>query len=125
MKRLAASVIAVLLCGCSGVQFNTNWGSYADSRVKAASVREYSMEEIDRYNATSLGLVEASHCQQKPGEREPSRHALVNDLKLRAQRLGGNGLVIEACGKGAAAACERYMECRAIAYAVPERKGSQ
>ncbi|WP_143186928.1 hypothetical protein [Microbulbifer donghaiensis] len=116
-------LVALMLSGCSGMEFNTNFGGYATNRVKATSVREYSVEEIDKYTATSLGFVEASSCQEKPGDRESSRKALVYDLKLRAQRLGGNEIVVETCGTGAAAMCQAYMECRAVAYLVPERKG--
>ncbi|SEA18965.1 hypothetical protein [Microbulbifer marinus] len=123
MKQLAAVIVTFVISGCDSVQFNTNLGAYTNTKVKAASVREYTAEEIARYQATSLGFVEAAHCQKKPGDRQPSRQALVDNLKLRVQRLGGNGVVVESCGKSADAMCQLFIECRGMAYAVPERKG--
>ncbi|MBB3063597.1 hypothetical protein [Microbulbifer rhizosphaerae] len=124
MKKVTTLFITVMLCSCSGIEFNTNLGAYVGSKVKTKGVKEYSLEEIDQYDATPLGFIEASYCQEKPGERKPTRRALVNDLKVKAHGLGGNGIVVESCGKSVAAICQLYMECRGLAYAVPERKGS-
>lgn len=125
MKQLAAVIATLVISSCSSAQFSTNLGAYANKKMKAASVREYTAEEIGRYEATSLGFVETTHCQEKPGVRPPARQVMVDDLKLRVQRLGGNGIVVESCGKSVAAMCQLYMACRGMAYAVPEQEGSR
>lgn len=123
MKKATAIFTTILLCSCSGAAFNSNLGGYVGNKVRTAGVREYSIKEIDQYDATTLDVVEASYCQGKVDEPKPSRRALVDDLKGRAHSLGGNGILVEACSTAAAAMCVRYMECRGVAYAVPERKG--
>lgn len=122
MKVNALGLAALITSGCSGVEFNTNLGPYASSRVKAATVQEYTPEEINRYDAVSLGFVEASDCQKRVDDSEPSKRGLLNAMKIRAHTLGGNGLVVEACGRAQTAGCLVYMECRGTAYSVPERQ---
>ncbi|WP_299594962.1 hypothetical protein [uncultured Microbulbifer sp.] len=117
------ALCALSFAGCNGIQFNTNAGPYVSDRIGASIVREYTISEISQYNATTLGFVEASYCQEKINERKASKSALVRDLKVRTQKMGGNGLVVEACGTAAYGACQTYMECRGVAYSVPERKG--
>ncbi|WP_346838322.1 hypothetical protein [Microbulbifer sp. SAOS-129_SWC] len=115
--------IAVLLAGCDSMTFNSNLGNYARGKIAAAGVREYTLAQIGQYDAVPLGYVEASYCQDKPGERKPSRAGLVEKLKLQTHSRGGNGVVVEACSADAVPSCIAYMQCRALAYAVPERKG--
>ncbi|WP_043319539.1 hypothetical protein [Microbulbifer sp. HZ11] len=114
---------SLALTGCSGIQFNSSLEPYVEDRIKTKMVREYSIAEIDQYNATTLGFVDASYCQERMDERKASKSQLVSDLKLRTKNLGGNGLVVEACGTGAIPGCYSFMECRGVAYSVPERKG--
>ena len=113
----------LLTAGCNGIQFNTNTGPYISDRISATSVREYTIAEISQYNATTLGFVEASYCQEKIDDRKASKSGLVRDLKLRTKNIGGNGVVVEACGVAQFGGCHSYMECRGMAYVVPERKG--
>lgn len=120
-STLAAALL--LVTGCNGIQFNTNAGPYVSDRLSSTLVREYTISEISRYNATTLGFVNASYCQEKLDERKASKSALMRDLKVRTQKMGGNGLVVEACGTSEFNGCLSYIECRGVAYAVPERKG--
>ncbi|WP_078085491.1 hypothetical protein [Microbulbifer mangrovi] len=117
------AITALFLAGCNGIQFNTNAGPYVSDRLSSTLVREYTISEISQYDATTLGFVEASYCQDKLNERKASKTTLVRDLKVRTQKMGGNGLVVEACGTTEFSGCLSYMECRGVAYAVPERKG--
>lgn len=114
---------ALSTAGCSGIQFDTNAGPYLSDRVSGTIVREYTLAEISEYNAISLGFVDASYCQEKIDDREARKSKLVRDLKVRTQKRGGNGVVVEACGVAKFAGCYSYMECRGMAYSVPERKG--
>lgn len=123
MKRIISVLLVISCTGCSGFQFNSNLGDYATGRIKSAAVEEYSFEEINRFDAVSLGFVEASYCQERPDERRPSKAALINELKLATHRRGGNGVVVEACSNPSTdGLCQSYVECRGVAYAVPERQ---
>lgn len=127
MNNKSAIVPLLILCasvvGCNGIQFSTNIGTAISNQVSTTLVREYTPAEIDQYNAITLGIVEASHCQKRIDASEAHKSALIKDLKLRTINLGGNGIVVEACGTAKFAGCYSYMECRGLAYAVPERKG--
>jgi len=120
--KLFIIIFATFLTACSGMTFNTNVGPYAKSRVKTVIVEEYSPTEISKYDAITLGVVEASYCQERIDQPRPSKSALVNDLKIRTHSLGGNGVVVETCGKSAVGICNQYMECRGVAYSVPQRQ---
>ncbi|WOX06124.1 hypothetical protein [Microbulbifer pacificus] len=120
--KIFVIIFAVLISACNGMTFNTNLGPYATNKVKTVIVEEYSLAEISKYDATSLGFVEASYCQERLDQPKPSKAALVSDLKVRTHSLGGNGVVLEACGKTAYDMCHEYMECRGVAYAVPPRQ---
>ena len=115
-------VFTVLVSACSGVSFKTNIGPFAKNRVKTTIVEEYSPTEISKYDAVTLGFVEAAYCQERIDQPKPSKRALVNDLKIRTHSLGGNGVVVEACGKAVSGVCNQYMECRGVAYSVPQRQ---
>ena len=104
------------------MNFSTNLGPYVESSVKTVIVEEYSLAEISKYDAISLGFVEASYCQERIDQPKPSKRALVNDLKVRTHSLGGNGVVVEACGRATSGICTQYLECRGVAYSVPQRK---
>lgn len=120
---LVFTLLTLLLTGCSGVSFPTNVGSYTTGKTKALLVREYTISEIERYDAITLGFVEASYCQQRPDEPKARKAELIDSLKQRTHSLGGNGVVVEACGTAIYAGCHSYLECRGVAYQVPERQG--
>ncbi|WP_193164056.1 hypothetical protein [Microbulbifer hainanensis] len=123
MKKPALILLSTLVAtGCSGVTFKSNLGTYTAGKVVAASVKEYSPVEIGRYDADSLGMVEASECQKHVDEPELTNALLVRKLKIRVHDLGGNGVVVESCSRVPSGACTDYMECRGTAYAVPYRQ---
>ena len=122
-KLIALLFSAVILSGCNGVSFHTNAGEYAIDRAGSALVREYTVEQINRYEAVTLGMVEASYCQESPDAAKAHKSTLVRDLKRRTRQMGGNGVVVEACGTGGFPGCHTYLECRGVAYSVPERQG--
>ncbi|WP_285764289.1 hypothetical protein [Biformimicrobium ophioploci] len=121
MKKIAIFIV-VLVSGCSNFTVSTNLGPYANTAVKSGSVKEYSQEEIGKYDATPLGYVEAAFCQDKASDPRPSKSGLVKTLKARASDRGGNGIVVEQCQSFGAEACYKYMECRALAYKVPYKR---
>ncbi|SDK23530.1 hypothetical protein [Microbulbifer yueqingensis] len=121
-KVISLLTVTGIVAGCSGLEFRTNIGPYTESRLVSAAVEIYSPTEISRYDAVTLGNVEATACQERPDEPVASRAELVRQMKMRAHRLGGNGLVIEACGKTTLGVCQTYIECHGTAYSVPQRQ---
>ncbi len=119
---MACLLVGVVISGCNGVDFRTNIGPYAKSRIASAGVEEYSPVEIARYDAVSLGLVEASSCQERIDEPAPERSGVVRAMKQRVHKLGGNGVVVESCARVAQGTCRVYLECRGTAYSVPQRQ---
>lgn len=107
------------LTGCNGMSVSTNVGEYATQSAKSTLVVEYSKEDIVKYNADALGLIEASECQPKPADAPVSKQSLVKAMKLQVLDKGGNGLVIERCGTEPIAACNEYLSCWGMAYSVP------
>ena len=125
MKRIILSTLLILACcGCSGIKFNTNVGPYVGSQLKSAGVREYTIEQVNQFDAISLGFVTASDCQANARDSEPSKRGLERALKNQVHNRGGNGLVIEACSRQQSAGCLAFLECRGVAYSVPERKSA-
>lgn len=120
---IATVLSALLIAGCSRLQLTTNAGPFITDSISSTLVREYSISEISQYDATTLGFVDASYCQTKLTDRKATKSVVVRDLKLRTKNMGGNGLVVEACGVAESGACHSYLECRGVAYRVPERKG--
>ena len=124
MKKIISALLVLSCTGCSGIKFNTNFSPYINSQLKSAIVREYTIEQINQFDAVSLGFVTASDCQANPRDDKPSKRSLESALKNHVHDLGGNGLVIEACGRQQSAGCLVFLECRGVAYSVPERKSA-
>jgi len=115
-------IFSALATACSGITFNTNLGAYAKSRVKSEIVKEYSPTEISKYDAITLGFVEASYCHERADQSKPTKRTLVNNLKAKTHSLGGNGVVIDACRIATNGTCNQHMVCRGVAYSVPNRQ---
>lgn len=111
---------SLFLFGCSGASFNTNLDSVARQQYKVIAVQEYSFQQMNTFQAESLGAVSANYCQEEIDDPNPSRHAVIDGLKAKVYERGGNGLVVEQCVSSRYRTCESYIECRGVAYQVPE-----
>ena len=69
-------------------------------------------------NATHLGLVEAEQCQAESYQSKPNQNALISQLKLKAQQLGGNGLVFDRCIQNSNTFCHAHLRCQGLAIKV-------
>ena len=122
MKIAALLFIAVFVSACSGVKFKTtispDIADHVQSSGNADKVIEYSVEEIQRYNAESLGLLVSSSCQSDPNSPKPSNYSIRRDLKYQTQKVGGNGFVVMECNDNPYPGCWAFLECRALAYSV-------
>lgn len=110
---------SILLVGCSGASVNTNLDSFAKHQYRMVAVKEYSFQQMNIYQAESLGGVSANYCQQKIGQPKANQSALIEELKGKVYQKGGNGLVVEQCRSPRNRACKSYTECYGIAYRVP------
>ncbi|MCJ8305005.1 hypothetical protein [Shewanella sp.] len=120
MKILVVLLLPVLLSACSGIKFKSNispdLAEYVQDSVAADKVIEYSVEEIQRYQSSGLGLLIASSCQQGVNSPKPSKYSIKHDLKYQTQGVGGNGYVIMECSNDFYPGCYAYLECRALAF---------
>ncbi|MDP5141851.1 hypothetical protein [Rheinheimera baltica] len=91
----------------------------AENSIRAGVVKEYSEGEIWQLNAAVVGYVDADYCQVDRMDEKPSQGYLMTKLKIDTQRLGGNGVVFQACGlQTTRASCYAYMTCKGTAYMV-------
>ena len=119
LKFLISFFVAACVTGCQGVSFHTNLTpDYVVDTYEASKVVEYSAEEVYNHDSQMIGDVSASYCQTL-NTPAPSYSKVVDALKYKVQRLGGNGIVIMECSKeNPFASCEARLECRALAYEV-------
>lgn len=115
--------ITLILAGCSSMEFNSNAGTYVTNKVennlRKNAVKSYTNYEVWELGASQVGYVEANYCQVDLRDRKPSNDALISSLKIKAQRLGGNGLVFDACTvNNSTASCHSFTHCRGMAYLV-------
>ena len=122
MRILVVLILSGCITACSGVRFQSNispdLAEHVQSVANADKVVEYSVEELQRYQARDLGLLVASSCQQEPHSAKPSKYTIKRDLKYQTQNVGGNGFVIMECSNDRYAGCYAYLECKALAYAI-------
>ncbi|MCZ4335795.1 hypothetical protein [Shewanella colwelliana] len=108
-----------VLTGCSGVRVNSVFSPNPEEALKTYKVEEYSLAEISRYSAQSLGKVEASFCRTRPDQPRPTESLLLGNLKYKAQKLGANGIVVMECvDYKINNDCPDFLSCRALVYSV-------
>ncbi len=119
MKILVAAALVLSLSACHGIRLNTSMSPSVDESLRTYKVEEYSIAEIQRYKAESLGKVVSSFCRTWPTQPKPTESLLLGELKYKTQRLGGNGVVVMECvDHRLNTSCSDYLECRALAYRV-------
>ena len=116
-------VIIGMLSGCSTAKFYSNADTYvqkkAEKIIRNSVVKRYTYNEVWKLGATQLGYVDTSFCQMDFRDRQPSKEALISDLAVQAQKLGGNALVFDACAVNrSTASCHSYIQCNGVAYLV-------
>lgn len=116
MKRLM--VLCLLLTGCSSVNFTTNAPEHIQNSIRKSVVKTYTNYEMWELGAKRLGYVETQHCQTSYQEGVPSKSAFISTLKVKTQKLGGNGLVFDSCIVNQSASCNTHTLCRGVAYLV-------
>ncbi|MXR69683.1 hypothetical protein [Shewanella insulae] len=107
----------ITLAGCSNFSVRTNISP--EEALKTSKVEEYSVAEISRYKADSLGRVSTSMCRTRSTQPKPTESLLIGNLKYKAQKLGANGIVVMECvDHKINNDCAEFLRCDALAYRV-------
>jgi len=121
MKYLYVVLLPLLiLSGCSAATFQTNIGSYAKHKYRMIAVKEYSHQEMLTYQAKSLGGLSASYCQERIDAPKANESVVIDKLKTKVYRRGGNGLVVDQCRSVKNVSCKSFVQCHGVAYQVPD-----
>lgn len=118
-------VIALLtIGGCSALQLNSNADIYltkkVENNIREGGVKRYTNNEVWQLGAVQVGYVESDHCQLDARARNISQDSLISSLKIKAQKMGGNALVLDSCRvNNNSATCHRYTKCQGMAYNIP------
>lgn len=101
----------------------TNLGEYVAAKtndnLRSSKVEVYSRDQIWQLTHTNLGMVDAEYCQNERFGHLPSETELKKIMRSKAQQLGGNGIVYDACDSGRDYLdCKQYIRCQATAYDV-------
>ncbi|QDF74103.1 MULTISPECIES: hypothetical protein [Shewanella] len=120
MKKIAITLLGVLMLpGCGNLNLSANIAPSPEEALKTYKVEVYSVEEIHRYKADSLGKVSTSFCRMRSSQPRPTESLLVGNLKHKAQKLGANGIVVMECvDHKLNNDCSEYLRCDALAYRV-------
>ncbi|MCG9728352.1 hypothetical protein L1D44_00565 [Shewanella sp. Isolate13] len=114
-------LIAALMgmTACQGVRFNTNLTpEMVVDKYQASQVVEYTAEEVYNHDSQMIGDVSAAYCQ-RVNTPPPNYSGIIEMLKYKVHKIGGNGIVVMECAKdNPYAACIAHLECRALAYEV-------
>lgn len=120
--KLLLSLVFFLLNGCSASTANSIADIYVKNKVensiRKSAVERYTNEEVWRLGATQVGYVESNYCQVDFRDLKPSTKALISELEVETQKLGGNALVYDSCIKSRTATCQSYTQCRGMAYII-------
>lgn len=115
--------ILIILNGCSTTALNSNADIYVKKKVedniRSSVVKRYSNYQVWELGASRIGYVESNHCQIDRRELKPSNEALISELKVKTQKLGGNALVFDSClVNRSTASCHTQTKCKGMAYLI-------
>jgi len=112
-------IICFLLNGCSTVTLNSNADIYAENKIRKSVVKRYTNYEIWELGASQVGYVETKYCQKDIRDYNPSKEALISELKVKTQKLGGNALVFDSClVNRSTGSCNTQTQCNGMAYLI-------
>ncbi|MCW8865460.1 MAG: Rcs stress response system protein RcsF [Colwellia sp.] len=116
-------IIFFFLSGCSTATFDSNVGIYAENKIRKSVVERYTNYEVWELGATQVGHVETRYCQQDIQDYKPSKEALISELEVKTQKLGGNALVFDSClVNRTTGSCHTQIHCNGMAYQITYNK---
>jgi hypothetical protein len=121
--KFLVSIIFLLLSGCSAVDFNNNSDIYVEKKILKSVVKTYTNYEVWELGASQIGYVETRFCQKGIRDYKPSKEALISELKVKTQKLGGNALVFDSClVNRSTGSCNTDIQCNGMAYSITYNK---
>lgn len=119
IKNIVTLGVLLALTACQGVRFNSNiTPDFIVDAYETNKVVEYSAEEVYSHDSQMIGDVTSSYCQTV-NTPPPVYSKVVDNLKYKAQQIGGNGIVVMECSKeDPYSTCLARLKCRALAYEV-------
>jgi len=124
MKFIITINVLLLITGCAAINVNHNTKPYiikrAQDAIRSSVVEEYSRNEIWQLSTVNLGLVSSEYCQGSDRYTDLTKNNLIEQLKIKTQRLGGNGLVFDSCFLENNGRCNSLLSCKGIAYQVKD-----
>jgi len=117
--KLLLPIALFLLNGCSTATFNSNADIYVKKQILKSVVKRYTNYEVWELGASQVGFVEANYCQIDFKDYKPSKEALISELEVETQKLGGNALVFDSClVNRSTGSCHTQFQCNGMAYFV-------
>ena len=116
-------IICFLLNGCSTATFNSNADIYVENKIRKSVVKRYTNSKVWELGASQVGYVETNYCQIDFRDNKPSKKALIAELEVKTQKLGGNALVFDSClVNKSTGSCHTYTQCHGMAYIITYNK---
>ncbi|KGJ93481.1 hypothetical protein [Colwellia psychrerythraea] len=110
-------IILFILTGCSSSTFYAG-GKGVENSIRKSVVKGYTNNEVFKLGASQVGYVEAEYCRINNRDSIVSQSYLIDILKVKTQKLGGNGLVFDSCLVHINATCISYTKCQGMAYLI-------
>jgi uncharacterized protein YbjQ (UPF0145 family) len=121
VAALLAFVVVMYGCGPQVAVLKVDPSTALEARN---SVKIYTTRQLVGKNYEDLGPIEATSCKSLMWEPVPTREDAVNQLRVRAINLGGNGLLNLMCdareGTSVSKNCWSSITCAASAISVEE-----
>jgi len=112
-------IIFLFLSGCSNLTFNSNADIYIENKIRKSVVKKYTNYEVWELGASQVGYVETNYCQIDYRDYIPTKKALISELEVKTQKLGGNALVFDSCLVSRnTGSCYSEIKCKGMAYLV-------
>ena len=125
--RFLLIIILLLLNGCSTATFRSNSDVFVKNKIensiRRSAIDRYTNYEVWKLGGSQVGYVESNYCQVDFRDINPSREALISELEVKTQKLGGNALVFDSClVHKSTASCHTYTQCKGMAYLITYKK---
>jgi hypothetical protein len=123
LRIVSALTLFVAIYGC-GPQVAVLKVDPSTALMARSSVKIYTTRQLADKKYEDFGPIEATSCKSLMWEPVPTREDAVNQLRVRAMNLGGNGLLNLMCdareGTSVSKNCWSSITCAASAIQVEE-----
>jgi hypothetical protein len=119
------AIVAIAIGGCSAPFVQVVPVDQKDAARVEQQVKIYQRDALRQLKYTSLGQIDAISCQSRPWDPGASEDNATDQLRIKAQSLGANGLAHPKCEKSVwrdvvARNCWASVQCYAPALKVSQ-----